>query len=274
MIDSKMDSSTTTVTESGIPPKEGVLACRDLSKSFGRVTASDDVSLSIGEGEWVSLIGPNGAGKTTLLNMLSGFYEPDDDEGRIFFDGEDITDVPAYQRARRGMGRTFQSVELFSGTVLDNLLTIRGITNRPNLLEAVLYYGFGSKIEAENQRFAEEILEYLELWEHRTADVEELPHGLRRRVDLARALALEPKILLLDEVMSGLSYDEKYDIVRFLMDLYEDEGLTILTIEHDMEVVTQVSDRLIVMQNGEVIARGDPDTVTNNPKVAEVYTEV
>lgn len=274
MTDSTMDSSTTTATEPDIQPKEAVLGCRDLSKSFGRVTASDDVSLSIGEGEWLSLIGPNGAGKTTLLNMLSGFYEPDDDEGRIFFDGEDITNVPAYQRARRGMGRTFQSVELFSGTVLENLLTIRGITNRPNLLEGVLYYGFGSKIEAENQRFAEDILDYLELWEHRTADVEELPHGLRRRVDLARALALEPEILLLDEVMSGLSYDEKYDIVRFLMDLYEDEGLTILTIEHDMEVVTQVSDRLIVMQNGEVIARGTPDTVTNNPKVAEVYTEV
>jgi len=249
-----------------------LLEAEGLNKRFGGIVAVDNVSFTLPKGPITGLIGPNGAGKTTLFNLLTGTYEVT--SGSIMFADQDITDVPAYQRARRGMGRTFQSVELFSGTVLNNLLTIRGITNRPNLLEAVLYYGFGSRIEAENQRFAEDILDYLELWEHRTADVEELPHGLRRRVDLARALALEPKILLLDEVMSGLSYDEKYDIVRFLMDLYEDEGLTILTIEHDMEVVTQVSDRLIVMQNGEVIARGDPDTVTNNSKVAEVYTEV
>jgi branched-chain amino acid transport system ATP-binding protein len=257
-----------------VPPEEAVLGCRDVTKTFGAVTAVDDVSIGVEDGEWVSIVGPNGAGKTSLLNVLNGFYEPDSG-GEVYLNGERVTDLPEHERARRGLGRTFQGLELFEGEdVLENVKTVRAVHERPNLFEALVYVGRGARKEAESTRRVEEIIDYLELWEHRHSKIAALPLGVRRRVDLARSLALEPDVLLLDESMSGLTFDEKYDMVRFLTDLHEQEGLTLVMIEHDLEVVTEVSDRMIVLQEGGVIARGPPDEVTDDPEVARVYTGV
>jgi branched-chain amino acid transport system ATP-binding protein len=257
-----------------VPPEEAVLGCRNVTKTFGAVTAVDDVSMGVEAGEWVSIVGPNGAGKTSLLNVLNGFYEPDPG-GEVFLNGERVTDLPEHERARRGLGRTFQGLELFEGEdVLENVKTVRAVHERPNLFEALVYVGRGARKEARSTRRVEEILDYLELWEYRHAKIAALPLGVRRRVDLARSLALEPDVLLLDEAMSGLTFDEKYDMVRFLTDLHEQEALTLVMIEHDLEVVTEVSDRMIVLQEGGVIARGPPREVTDDPEVARVYTGV
>lgn len=258
-----------------VPPEDAVLGCRDVTKTFGAVTAVDDVSIGIDEGEWVSIVGPNGAGKTTLLNVLNGFYDPDTG-GDVYLNGERITGDPSYKRARKGLGRTFQGLELFEEEdVLENVMTIRAVRSRPNLLSAMLFYvGGGRRTEAENMRRVEEILDYLELWEHRHATIGSLPLGIQRRVDLARSLALEPDVLLLDEAMSGLTFDEKYDMVRFLADLHEKEGMTLVMIEHDLEVVTDVSERMIVLDQGAVIARGEPGAVVDDPEVQRIYTGV
>jgi branched-chain amino acid transport system ATP-binding protein len=259
-----------------IPPEEAALGCRNVNKTFGSLRAVDQVSLGIEAGEWVSIVGPNGAGKTTLLNILNGFYSPDADaDSEVYLDGEEVSGSPEHYRARRGLGRTFQGLELFEEeTVIENVMTIRAVKERPNLLSALLYYGPGRQVEAENMRRVEEILDYLELWEYRHSTVATLPLGIQRRVDLARSLALEPDVLLLDESMSGLTFDEKYDVIRFLSDLHEEEGLTLVMIEHDLEVVTAVSDRMVVLEKGGVIARGPPDAVTDDPEVARVYTGV
>lgn len=267
---------TTTGLRAGpyVPPEDAMLGCRNVTKTFGAITACDDVSIGIEAGEWVSIVGPNGAGKTTLLNVLNGFYDPDTG-GEIFFDSEKITTDPAYKRARKGLGRTFQGLELFEEEdVVENVMTIQAVKERPSLLSALLFYGGGRRLEAENMRRVEEILDYLELWEYRHSTVSSLPLGIQRRVDLARTLALDPDVLLLDEAMSGLTFDEKYDMVRFLADLNEKEDLTLVMIEHDLEVVTDVSDRMIVLNKGGVIARGAPDDVTDDPEVQNIYTGV
>ena len=257
-----------------IPPEEAAIGCTGVTKTFGRVTAVDDVDLAVQPGEWLSIVGPNGAGKTTLLNVLNGFYDPNPG-GEVYLDGEAVTDTPEYYRARAGLGRTFQGLELFENEdVIENVMTVRAVTEKPNLLSALLFYGTGRRTEAENMRRVEEILDYLELWEYRHSKIAGLPLGVRRRVDLARSLALEPDVLLLDEAMSGLTFDEKYDMIRFLSDLHEQEDLTLVMIEHDLEVVTAVSDRMVVLQKGGVIARGTPDAVTDDPEVARVYTGV
>ncbi|MFO7925640.1 MAG: ABC transporter ATP-binding protein [Halobacteriota archaeon] len=257
-----------------VPPDDAVLGCRNVTKTFGAITACDDVSIGIDEGEWVSIVGPNGAGKTTLLNVLNGFYDPDPG-GEIFFKGENVTADRAFKRARKGLGRTFQGLELFEEEdVLENVMTVRAVKERPNLLSALAFYGTGRRVEARNMQRVEDIIDYLELWEYRHSTVSSLPLGIQRRVDLARSLALNPDVLLLDEAMSGLTFDEKYDMVRFLADLNEEEGLTLVMIEHDLEVVTDVSERMIVLNKGGVIARGPPDDVTDDPEVQNIYTGV
>jgi len=258
-----------------VPPEEAALGCRNVTKTFGSVTAVDDVDIGIDSGEWVSIVGPNGAGKTTLLNVLNGFYDPDTG-GDIYLNGENVASDASYVRARKGLGRTFQGLELFEEEdVLENVMTTRAVKNRPNLLAAMLFYvGGGRTTEAENMRRVEEILDYLELWEYRHSTIGSLPLGIQRRVDLARSLALEPDVLLLDEAMSGLTFDEKYDMVRFLADLHEQEGLTLVMIEHDLEVVTDVSQRMIVLDQGAIIARGEPDDVVEDPEVQRIYTGV
>lgn len=273
----KSTSHSATGIRSGphIPPEDAALGCRTVTKTFGAIAAVDDVSIGIEEGEWVSIVGPNGAGKTTLLNILNGFYDPDSG-GDIYLNGEPVTSDPSYKRARKGLGRTFQGLELFEEeNVLENVMTVRAVKKRPNLLSALLFYGVGGrKIEAENMRRVEEILDYLELWEYRHSTIGSLPLGIQRRVDLARSLALEPDVLLLDEAMSGLTFDEKYDMVRFLADLHEKEGLTLVMIEHDLEVVTDVSQRMIVLDQGAIIARGEPADVVDDPEVQRIYTGV
>jgi branched-chain amino acid transport system ATP-binding protein len=277
-----MSSDTTTTSEPNaalrdgpkVPPEQAVLGCKDVTKTFGAVTAVDDVSVGIDSGEWISIVGPNGAGKTTLLNILNGFYDPDPG-GQVYLNGEDVTNLKSFKRARRGLGRTFQGLELFeSEDVLENVMTVRAVKDHPNLLEALTFYGPGRKTEAQNMRRVEEVLDYLELWEHRHSKITGLPLGIRRRVDLARSLVLEPDVLLLDEAMSGLTFDEKYDMIRFITDLYEEEEITIVMIEHDLEVVTDVSDRMLVLQKGGIIARGPPDAVVEDPEVRRVYTGV
>lgn len=248
-----------------------VLACEDLRLTYGSVLAVDDVSFSIEENEWVSIVGPNGAGKTSLLNLLNGFSEPDG--GSIYLHEEDVTLLPPWRRARRGLGRTFQQGELFEHEdAVENMLTIRGLKRPLRLWEALLWVGPGRRKEAENVRAVEEMMDYLELWEYRHDPVGGLPLGIQKRISLGRSLMLEPDVLLLDEIMSGLTFDEKYDMVRFISDLWEQEGLTIIMIEHDLQVVTSVSERIIALNEGQVIADGPPDAVAEDPHVKEVYT--
>lgn len=269
-----VDGATSLRSGTPVAPEEAAIGCQNVTKTFGNVTAVDDVDLGVQHGEWLSIVGPNGAGKTTLLNVLNGFYTPDPG-GDVFLGGEDITGTPEHYRARAGLGRTFQGLELFEEEdVLENVMTVRAVKQRPNLLSALLFYSTGRRTEAENMRRVEEIIDYLELWEYRHSTIAGLPLGVRRRVDLARSLALEPDVLLLDEAMSGLTFDEKYDMIRFLTDLHEQEELTLVMIEHDLEVVTAVSDRMVVMQKGGVLARGPPDAITDDPEVARVYTGV
>jgi len=249
------------------------LEVQNLFLAFGKVTAVNNVSLKVKAGEFVSIIGPNGAGKTSLLNCINGFYRPR--SGKILLDGRDVTKVPMHVRARMGVARTFQNVQLYlHETVLENVRAAYAAYARydpVSLLKSVLWLGPASREEEKVFESAEEIIDYLEMWEYRNRVVAHLPLGLKRRVELARALALNPKLLLLDEPMSGLTFDEKYDMVRFVLDLNEEKGITVLLIEHDLKVVMEVAPRVVVMHQGMVIADGPPLEVAAAPKVIEAY---
>jgi branched-chain amino acid transport system ATP-binding protein len=249
------------------------LEVQNLFLAFGKVTAVNNVSLKVKSGEFVSIIGPNGAGKTSLLNCINGFYRPQ--SGKILLDGRDVTKVPMHVRARMGIARTFQNVQLYlHETVLENVRASYAAYARYDpisLLKSVLWLGPASREEEKVFESAEEIIDYLEMWEYRNKVVAHLPLGLKRRVELARALALNPKLLLLDEPMSGLTFDEKYDMVRFVLDLNEEKGITVLLIEHDLKVVMEVAPRVVVMHQGMVIADGPPLEVAAAPKVIEAY---
>jgi branched-chain amino acid transport system ATP-binding protein len=249
------------------------LEVQNLFLAFGKVTAVNNVSLKVRAGEFVSIIGPNGAGKTSLLNCINGFYRPQ--SGKILLDGRDVTKVPMHVRARMGIARTFQNVQLYlHETVLENVRASYAAYARYDpisLLKSVLWLGPASREEEKVFESAEEIIDYLEMWEYRNKVVAHLPLGLKRRVELARALALNPKLLLLDEPMSGLTFDEKYDMVRFVLDLNEEKGITVLLIEHDLKVVMEVAPRVVVMHQGMVIADGPPLEVAAAPKVIEAY---
>ena len=249
------------------------LEVQNLFLAFGKVTAVNDVSLKVRAGELVSIIGPNGAGKTSLLNCINGFYRPQ--SGRILLDGRDVTKVPMHVRARMGIARTFQNVQLYlHETVLENVRAAYAAYARYDpisLLKSMLWLRPAAREEEKVFESAEEIIDYLEMWEYRNRVVAHLPLGLKRRVELARALALNPKVLLLDEPMSGLTFDEKYDMVRFILDLNEEKGITVLLIEHDLKVVMEVTPRVVVMHQGMVIADGPPIEVAAAPKVIEAY---
>jgi branched-chain amino acid transport system ATP-binding protein len=249
------------------------LEVQNLFLAFGKVTAVNNVSLKVRAGEFVSIIGPNGAGKTSLLNCINGFYRPQ--SGKILLDGRDVTKVPMHVRARMGIARTFQNVQLYlHETVIENVRASYAAYARYDpisLLKSVLWLGPASREEMKVFESAEEIIDYLEMWEYRNRVVAHLPLGLKRRVELARALALNPKALLLDEPMSGLTFDEKYDMVRFVLDLNEEKGITVLLIEHDLKVVMEVAPRVVVMHQGTVIADGPPLEVAAAPKVIEAY---
>jgi branched-chain amino acid transport system ATP-binding protein len=249
------------------------LEVQNLFLAFGKVTAVNNVSLKVKAGEFVSIIGPNGAGKTSLLNCINGFYRPQ--SGKILLDGRDVTKVPMHIRARMGIARTFQNVQLYlHETVLENVRAAYAAYARYDpisLLKSMLWLGPAAREEEKVFESAEEIIDYLEMWEYRNRVVAHLPLGLKKRVELARALALNPKVLLLDEPMSGLTFDEKYDMVRFVLDLHEEKGITVLLIEHDLKVVMEVAPRVVVMHQGMVIADGPPLEVAVAPKVIEAY---
>lgn len=248
------------------------LVVENVSLGFGGVKALTNVSLDVKQGELVSVIGPNGAGKTSLLNCISGFYHPS--AGKIGFEGHDLTHASPHQVTKYGIARAFQNIELFSGlTVLENLLLARHTFYKYNFLEAVWVYGNAMKDGVKNRRVVEEVIDFMELESVRKALVGSLPYGVRKRVEVARALSLSPKLLLLDEPMAGMTLGEKEDMVRFILDIHE-RGTTIILIEHDLGVVMDISERVNVLDFGQLIASGLPEEVSANPKVQEAYVGV
>jgi len=246
------------------------LEIRDVSKSFGGVQAVTTVSLDVQQGELLSVIGPNGAGKTSLLNMISGFYHPD--SGRIVLEGADVTDFAPSRIAERGVARTFQNIALFRGmTVLDNLMLGRHVHMRAGVVASVVYWGLAQKEEVAHRRAVEDIIDFLKIQDLRRRPTGSLAYGLQKRVELGRALALEPKVLLLDEPMGGMNQEEKEDMARFILDVNEERGVTVILIEHDMGVVMDISDRVAVLDMGQKIAEGSPDEVRANPRVIKAY---
>jgi branched-chain amino acid transport system ATP-binding protein len=249
------------------------LAIENVTLSFGGLNALSGVSLEVNPGELVSVIGPNGAGKTSLLNCVSGFYHPS--RGRIEFEGHDLTHASPHTVTRYGVARAFQNIELFTGlSVLENLMLARHTYTRYGLLANLWVYGKALKIAVENRKVIEEVIDFMELEPYRKALVGDLPYGVRKRVEVARALSLSPKLLLLDEPMAGMTLEEKEDMVRFILDIRAERGTTIILIEHDLGVVMDISDRVYVLDFGQVIASGTPQEVAQNPRVQEAYVGV
>ncbi|HCV21752.1 MAG: ABC transporter ATP-binding protein [Arenicellales bacterium] len=250
-----------------------VLSFDNVSISFGAVTALSGVSFEIQEHEIVAIIGPNGAGKTTALNVINGVYEPTG--GTISYKGEVRKRMRPHQAAVQGIARTFQNVALFKGmSTLDNIMTGRNLKMKSNLLMQGLYWGPAQREEIEHRQVVEQIIDFLEIESVRKTTVGRLPFGLQKRVELGRALAAEPEILLLDEPMAGMNLEEKQDMCRFILDVNDDLGTTIVLIEHDMSVVMDISDRVIVLDYGRKISEGSPDVVRGDQKVIDAYLGV
>jgi len=255
----------------------------NLSLSFGGVKALTDISIDIREGEILAIIGPNGAGKTCVLNCLNGFYKPQ--KGEIYLGDKRITRIRPDKAARMGLARTFQNIELYSGlSTLDNIMAARHVLMRQNFLSSALYFGPAHKEEIKHRKVVEDIIDFLEIESIRKTIVGSLPYGMRKRVELGRALALEPEVLLLDEPMAGMNLEEKEDIARFIIDIFEGQGDTypdtpilrdgvncIILVEHDMGVVMDIADRIIVLNFGKKIAEGTPEEIRDNPEVITAY---
>jgi branched-chain amino acid transport system ATP-binding protein len=250
-----------------------LLEVQEVSVRFGAVQALTKVSLAIARGEIAAIIGPNGAGKTTLLNVISGFYHPS--EGRILFDGRDRTHLRPYDVAALGIARTFQNVALFKGmTVLDNLMTGRLLKMTGSFILEALYWGPAMRQELAHRAFVERIIDFLEIEAIRKVPAGRLPYGLQKRVELGRALAAEPRLLLLDEPMAGMNVEEKEDMCRFILGVNDEFGTTIALIEHDMSVVMDVSAHVIALDYGRKIADGTPDEVRADRAVVDAYLGV
>lgn len=246
------------------------ISVRKIKLTFGLLAVLDDVSFDILEGELLALIGPNGAGKTSLINSLTGFYHPE--EGEIVFQTEDIMKMNSVKRCKRGISRTFQNMELYNSlTVMDNLMAGRHNHMSYGSLAAGLYFGRARRQEMEQIERVEDIIDLLELESVRHNTVGSLAYGVRKRVDLGRALALEPKLLLLDEPMAGMNAEEKEDMSRFILDVQELWKTTILLVEHDMGVVMDIADKIVALDFGKKIAEGSPDQIRNDPKVINAY---
>jgi len=257
-------------------PRRGgdvVLKVENISLSFGGVKALTDVSFDVREHEIRAIIGPNGAGKSSMLNVINGVYHPQ--QGRITLRGEVRSDMDTHRAAVQGIARTFQNIALFKGmSVLDNVMTGRNLKIKSNFLLQMLWWGPAQREEGEQRRKAEEVIEFLGIQHIRKTPVARLPYGLQKRVELARALAAEPQILLLDEPMAGMNVEEKQDMCRFVLGANEQFGTTIVLIEHDMGVVMDISDRVVVLDYGRKIGDGTPDEIRNNQAVIDAYLGV
>jgi len=241
-----------------------------LSLSFGGVKALDDISLDVHRGELMAVIGPNGAGKTCLLNCINGFYRSD--SGRILYESHDITGLSTNKIAPLGIARVFQGIQLYDGlNTLDNLMAGRHLAFRYGLWSALWFRGKTKHEEMEHRRSVEEVIDFLEIEHVRKKTAGELPYGLRKRIDLRRALSMDPSMLLLDEPMAGMNLEEKEDMARFILDVHEDRGTTMILVEHDMGVVMDISDRVAVLDFGRKIVEGSPNEIRRDPSVIAAY---
>ncbi len=249
---------------------EVLLALENISLSFGGVKALTDISFDIHKGEIRAIIGPNGAGKSSMLNCINGFYHPQ--QGRITYKGVTRQQMRPHEAAEQGIARTFQNIALFKGmSTLDNIMTGRNLRMKTGLLAQALHWGPAQREENEHRAFVERIIDFLEIQHIRKVPVGRLPYGLQKRVELGRALAAEPELLLLDEPMAGMNIEEKQDMCRFILDVNDQFGTTICLIEHDMGVVMDISDRVVVLDYGKKIGDGTPDEVKASPEVIAAY---
>ncbi|MBO9430935.1 MULTISPECIES: ABC transporter ATP-binding protein [Sulfitobacter] len=267
------DQADSYVTDDGRTIGPTVMEMKNITLRFGGVEAIKDISFDIREGEIRAIIGPNGAGKSSMLNVISGFYVPQ--EGEVWYKGAKRPPMKPYQVAQQGIARTFQNIALFEGmSVLDNVMTGRLTQMKTGMLAQSFWKGAAEREEIENREIAEKVIDFLEIQAIRKTPVARLPYGLKKRVELARALAAEPTILLLDEPMAGMNVEEKEDMSRFILDVNDEFGTTIALIEHDMGVVMDLSDRVVVMDYGRKIGDGSPDEVRNNQEVIDAYLGV
>jgi branched-chain amino acid transport system ATP-binding protein len=247
-----------------------ILDVKNISLAFGGVKALTDISFDVREHEIRAIIGPNGAGKSSMLNCINGVYTPQ--TGTISFRGQTFDHMDSRQVAEMGIARTFQNLALFKGmSVLDNIMTGRNLRIKSNLLLQALRIGPAEREEMQHRAYVEQIIDFLEIQAYRKTPVGQLPYGLQKRVDLGRALALEPKVLLLDEPMAGMNVEEKQDMCRFILDVNDEFGTTVVLIEHDMSVVMDISDRVVVLDYGKKIGDGTPEEVRKNPEVISAY---
>ncbi|NGO52847.1 ABC transporter ATP-binding protein [Mesorhizobium camelthorni] len=259
--------------DDGLAPGELLMEVKNVSLRFGGVKAITDISFDVKKGEIRAIIGPNGAGKTSMLNVINGFYTPQ--EGTIVFRGQERRAMKPHHAVRQGIARTFQNVALFKGmSTLDNIMAGRSVMMHRTLFWQMLWHGPALREEIEHREKVEEIIDFLEIQHIRRTPVGKLPYGLQKRVELGRALAMEPSLLLLDEPMAGMNLEEKEDMSRFIIDVNRQRGTTIALIEHDMGVVMDLSDRVVVLDYGKKIADGTPDAVKSNQDVIDAYLGV
>ena len=253
-----------------MPANNVMLTAEGISLSFGGIEALVDVDVDVRQGEIFAIIGPNGAGKTSFFNCVNGFYRPQ--KGSIYFEGKEVTRLSSHRIAELGIGRSFQGLQLFDGlNVLDNIMAGRHFHFKTGPLSDAIYFGRTRREEIEHRKVVENIIDFLEIETVRKQLVGALPYGMRKRVDLGRALAAEPKLLLLDEPMSGMNRDEKEDIARFILDISEEMGITIAVVEHDMGVVMDICERVVVLDFGRKIAEGTPEEIRTNEEVIRAY---